>query len=198
MESVTGELFATKGVEYLLVIAYLALLVAGWRLIFPKSKQPGEAHEHYGPLPEGYFFHQGHCWAHPIDQDVVRVGIDDFAQRAIGHPVELVIPTEGTVLKAGEPAWEVQPGNGVYFAMLSPVSGIIVAVNDDVVHSPGLVNSQPYGEGWLIEVQVDSDAYRRNLLSGRLAEHWMELAYEVAPENALDELLASVHLSETT
>ena len=192
-----SELFATKGVEYLLVIAYLAVLVGGWKLVFPKPNPHQEAHEHYGPLPDGYFFHQGHGWVHAVGEGRLRVGIDDFAQKAIGHPVEIMLPTRGTTLMEGEPAWDVHYRDGDCFSMLSPVSGIVVAVNDDVAHSPGLVNTQPYGEGWLLEVRVSSDAYQRNLLSGKLAEHWMELAYEIAPERALDALLAVTHLAET-
>jgi glycine cleavage system H lipoate-binding protein len=186
----TGELFATKGIEYVLVITYLALLVSGFKLVFPKAKGPREKHEHHGPLPAGYFFHQGHAWAHPVDAWKLRVGLDDFAQKAIGHPFELTLPARGTVLNEGEPAWEVQHDHGKHFAMLSPVSGIVVAVNDDVVHSPGLVNTQPYTEGWLLEVQVSSDAYRRNLLSGELAEHWMRRTYELPAEETGAALMA--------
>jgi glycine cleavage system H protein len=192
----TTELFATKGIEYLLVIVYLALLVGGWKLVFPKSQEREEAHEHYGPLPDGYFFHQGHTWAAPVADDRVCVGLDDFAQKAIGHPRALVLPDHGSVLTAGEPAWEVGHADGTSFAMLSPVSGIVTAINDDVVHSPGLVNTQPYGEGWLFEVRVESNCYQRNLLTGELAEHWMELAYAVPPAQALAALLAGAHLAE--
>ena len=198
MEGMTGELFATKGVEYLLVIAYLALLVAGFRLVFPKTKHHHEeAHEHYGPLPEGFFFHQGHGWAQPIDEDRVRVGVDDFAQRAIGLAQRVDLPGKGSMLTEGEPAWEVQHENGEYVAMLSPVSGIVVDVNDDVLQAPGLLNTRPYDDGWLLEVQVASDAYRRNLLSGRLAEEWMDEAHQVPRAQALDQLLTSMHLSGT-
>ena len=195
METMTGDLFATKGIEYLLVIAYLTLLVAGWRLIFPKPKHPEEPHEHYGPLPDGYFFHQGHTWALPVDAERVRVGIDDFAQKAIGLPTQLDLPRRGMVLAEGEPAWEVQRGNGEYVAMLSPISGIVVSVNEDVLHAPGLLNTQPYDDGWLLEVHVDSAAYQRNLLSGRLADDWMEAAHAIPREQALDQLLTSVPLT---
>jgi glycine cleavage system H lipoate-binding protein len=197
METMTGDLFATKGVEYLLVIAYLALLVAGWKLVFPKARTSGPAHRHDGPLPDGYLFHQGHSWAHPTAEGIVRVGIDDFAQHAIGLAARVDLPARGSVLSEGEPAWEVQHGNGDYIAMVSPVTGIVLDVNEDVLHAPGLLNTQPYDEGWLLEVQVASDAYRRNLLSGPLAAAWMAAALAAPREQALDQLLTSVHLSGT-
>jgi glycine cleavage system H protein len=81
--------------------------------------------------------------------------------------------------------------------MLSPVSGIVVDVNDDVLQAPGLLNTRPYDDGWLLEVQVASDAYRRNLLSGRLAEEWMDEAHQAPRAQALDQLLTSMHLSGT-
>lgn len=208
METVTGDLFATKGLEYLLVITYLALLVGCWKLVFPKAKEATPRAEHdsepadppqpHEPLPQGYFFHQGHTWVRPIAEDRVRVGLDDFAQKAIGQPLCVELPPEGEHVEEGEPAFEVQYAHDKYFAMVSPVTGTIVDVNDDVVHAPGLVNARPYDDGWLLEVRVPNSAYERNLLSGKLADHWMDLSYQVPSDHALEELVASEHLSESS
>lgn len=190
----TGELFATKGIEYVLVITYLLLLVGGWKFVFPKSARARTTQEH-GGVPDGYFFHQGHTWAELVDERTVRVGIDDFAQKAIGHASEFVLPTPGTPVNQGEAGWEVRRA-GEYFAMVSPVTGVVTAVNGDVVQSPGLVNAHPYGEGWLVEVHLSNEACLRNLLTGEVAEFWMEQANRVPPEDAIEVLLASEQLSE--
>ena len=191
----TGELFATKGIEYVLVITYLLLLVGCWKFVFPQSKRGGTAREPDDAVPDGYFFHQGHTWAQLVDERTVRVGIDDFAQKAIGHASEFVLPTPGTPVNQGEAGWEVRRA-GEYFAMIAPVTGVVTAVNGDVVQSPGLVNAHPYGEGWLLEVHLSNEACLRNLLTGEVAEFWMDQASRVPLEDAIDVLLASEQLSE--
>lgn len=189
MEGLSGDLFATKGVEYLLVITYLLLLVGGWRLVFPKRPH-ASSRPHERTLRSDLYFHQGHTWAAIQDRRIVRVGIDDFAQHAIGLPVRLTLPPLSSEVVQGEPAIGVRLANGETIPILSPVSGTVVGVNGDVFHSPGIVNTQPYDEGWLMQVRVPSvDAVRRNLLSGELAECWMEQARHIPDDEALDALM---------
>lgn len=189
MEGFTGDLFATKGIEYLLVIGYLLLLTCGWRLVFPKQTKSSHhpaAHE----MPEGFFFHQGHTWAALEHDDVARVGVDDFAQRTLGLPVRFELPEPGTPIHEGETGWTVRRPNGDLIPLFSPVDGVVVAVNEDVVNSPGLVNTQPYDDGWLLKVHlVHPERVFRNLMTGRLAHDWMNMSEEAAPDGALDELL---------
>lgn len=189
MEGLSGDLFATKGLEYLLVITYLLLLVAGWRLVFPKQPQSRvQRREH--TLPDGLYFHQGHTWAALQDRRVVRVGIDDFAQHALGMAVRYTMPPIGSDVSQGEPAIGVRLANGDTIPIVSPVSGVVVAVNADVLQAPGIVNTQPYDEGWLMHVRVPNiDAVRRNLMAGDLAECWIEHARHVPDDEALDELM---------
>lgn len=178
--------FATKGVEYLIAIAFLLLLVGFWRLItrpaaLPAPSAAGRAPAGFRPAPEGWFairdghfFHQGHSWAAPESGRLIRVGMDDFAQKLVGQPGALDLPRPGTALRQGEPAWHVVTDSGSV-AMLSPVDGEVVAINPELEGRPELVCEAPYDDGWLLKVRVsDPGTLRRNLLTGGLARAWME------------------------
>jgi len=181
MESVGVDLFATKGLEYILVIGYLLLLVGCRRMVGPrKGRAPAEAaHPEPAALPsfdlrEDLHYHQGHTWALSEGDGVMRVGIDDFAQKVLGPVSGVILPRVGERLSEGEPGWKVRVGRQS-IPMLSPVGGEVVAWNDDVLGSPGLLNREPYDRGWLLKVKVRSPAAAmRNLLSGNLAQAWSE------------------------
>jgi len=178
MDVTPPDLFATKGIEYLLVIGYLITLVVVWRLFFRESASSAPAREWrvggWFSLPERYCFHQGHSWAIPEDENVVKVGMDDFAHRLLGKPDAVELPVLGTRLMQGERGWAIRVGSTAV-EMLSPVGGDVVGVNYEVVDSPGILCSDPYERGWLLKVQVP---HRRrnesNLLCGTLARAWLE------------------------
>jgi glycine cleavage system H lipoate-binding protein len=184
-----SDLFATKGLEYMLVIAYLVLLVACWRFIFPRRGTAKLADElrpepvsRWFFLPDGFYFHQGHAWAAPDERGVMRVGIDDFARKLLGLSVGVVLPPIGTRLAEGEPGWQLRLADGSDVPMLSPVAGEVVSVNPEVLLQPALMNSEPYDRGWLMKVRVPTPAAaRRNLLTGDLARAWIDGVSEKLP-----------------
>ena len=185
--------FATKGVEYLIAVAFLLLLVGFWKVLsLPAglARQPigrlasaaafRAAPEGWFALRDGHFFHQGHTWATPerpddaASEDIVKVGMDDFAQKLLGEPSSINLPPVGAQLHQGDRAWSVEVDSGSV-AMVSPVDGVVLAVDPEVGDRPELVTSAPYDEGWLMKVRVgDPATFRKNLLSGRLAKAWME------------------------
>lgn len=97
-----------------------------------------------------------HEWAALEEGDRVRVGITDFAQDALGDVVYVEVPEEGTEVKAGEPFGEVESTKSVS-DIYSPVTGTVVEKNAGLSDSPELVNEDPYGQGWLVVIQM-SDA----------------------------------------
>lgn len=108
-----------------------------------------------------------HLWVRPSSGDgVVRIGVTDFAQQALGDVVDLSLPSVGVVVQAGEACGDIESVKSVS-DLVAPVSGEVVGVNDEVAGSPELVNADPYGKGWLFEVSPSSvdallsaDAYR--------------------------------------
>jgi glycine cleavage system H protein len=177
----TVDLFATKGIEYLLVLLFLAGLVLFWRMLQWPGTAPVSAVGRamtaltdWFSVPEGFFYHQGHSWALPEADGVVRVGVDDFARRLLGEPQSLSLPRVGSRVAQGEPGWTVNVG-GRAIPMLSPVHGEVIEVNADVRSSPGLVNGDPYERGWLFKVKASRlGADLNGLLSGRLARAWLD------------------------
>jgi glycine cleavage system H protein len=97
----------------------------------------------------------------------VRVGITDFAQSALGDVVFVQLPDVGAEVTAGESFGEVESTKSVS-DLFAPVSGTVTAVNGDLEGSPQLVNSDPYGAGWLLDVQVSDAADLESAISALL------------------------------
>jgi glycine cleavage system H protein len=83
--------------------------------------------------------------------DSVRVGITDFAQEQLGDIVYVQLPAVGETVTAGEPCGELESTKSVS-ELFAPVSGTVVARNDDLDAEPEQVNSDPYGAGWMLEI----------------------------------------------
>jgi glycine cleavage system H protein len=96
-----------------------------------------------------------HEWVQTLaDGDRLRVGITDYAQGALGDVVFIQLPEEGTTVEAGQPIGEVESTKSVS-DVYAPVSGVVTARNVALDDSPDLVNSDPYGEGWMFELTVE-------------------------------------------
>ncbi|MEB3981339.1 glycine cleavage system protein GcvH [Mycobacterium sp. 663a-19] len=107
-------------------------------------------------IPPDLHYTAEHEWVRRSGEDTARIGITDFAQSALGDVVFVQLPDVGTELTAGESFGEVESTKSVS-DLYAPVSGTVSAVNGDLDGSPQLVNSDPYGAGWLVDVRV-SDA----------------------------------------
>ena len=99
----------------------------------------------------------------------VRVGITDYAQDALGDIVYVQLPDVGASVAAGEAVGELESTKSVS-DVYSPVSGEVVARNDTLDATPELVNTDPYGAGWLFEVAVSGDAATSELLDATAYE----------------------------
>ncbi|WP_448851843.1 glycine cleavage system protein GcvH [Corynebacterium sp. 335C] len=107
-------------------------------------------------LPADYLYSAEHEWVNSSDVnegDVVRVGITHIAAEALGEIVYVELPEVGDETEAGEPCGEVESTKTVS-DIYAPVSGEITAVNEDLADDAGIINSDPYGEGWIYEVRV--------------------------------------------
>lgn len=118
-------------------------------------------------IPPDLHYTAEHEWVRRSGDDVVRVGITDFAQSALGDVVFVQLPDVGAELTAGESFGEVESTKSVS-DLYAPVSGTVSAVNADLEGSPQLVNSDPYGGGWLLDVQVSDVAGLESAISSLL------------------------------
>ena len=99
--------------------------------------------------------------------DIARIGITDFAQSALGDVVFVQLPDVGAEVTAGESFGEVESTKSVS-DLYAPISGTVSAVNGDLEGSPQLVNSDPYGAGWLVDIQVSDVAGLESAISALL------------------------------
>ena len=113
-------------------------------------------------VPEQLRYSTDHEWL-SRDGSRARVGITDYAQDALGDVVFVQLPTVGDAVKAGDTFGEVESTKSVS-DIYAPVSGTVVAVNDALSESPQLVNEDPYGEGWICEIEVSDESQFGDLL----------------------------------
>ena len=113
-------------------------------------------------IPPDLYYTSEHEWVKRVGDDTVRVGITDFAQSSLGDVVFVQLPDAGADVTAGESFGEVESTKSVS-DLYSPLTAKVVAVNGDLEGSPQLVNSDPYGEGWLIELRADAESLEEGL-----------------------------------
>jgi glycine cleavage system H protein len=104
--------------------------------------------------PEDLKYTEEHEWLYVTEGGAVRVGITDYAQDQLGDVVFVELPKVGATVDAGSPLGEVESTKSVS-EIFAPVSGEVVAINAALDDQPELINSDPYGEGWIFEVRLD-------------------------------------------
>jgi len=125
-------------------------------------------------LPGGIFFHSGHTWAKLEPSGVVQVGLDGFARGILGRVDRFELPAKGAQFRQGEPAFAaLQSGKRIEF--VSPVDGVVCAVNQEINADPSGEKKEPYGKGWAFAIRP-SDFVRNldKLRIGRDASAWLE------------------------
>jgi glycine cleavage system H protein len=121
--------------------------------------------------PEDLKYTTDHEWVRVVSDTVVRFGITDYAQDALGDIVYVSLPDVGASLAAGDACGEVESTKSVS-DLFAPVTGAVTARNDALSATPEVVNADPYGEGWMVEVQLADAAQLAELLdSTGYAEH---------------------------
>lgn len=171
------DMYATKGIEYLVVIAYLGMLGGFWFMLnrVGRARRPAIARQpsRWFTVPDGVYLHAGHTWVRP-NGGPVHIGFDDFATRLVGPPERIDLPEVGERVEAGTVGWQITR-QGQLLDVLSPLSGEVVAVNEDMLTDPSRHWSDPYDAGWLMKVRPDHGKKSvRDLVSGERARQWMD------------------------
>jgi len=122
--------------------------------------------------PESYHFHRGHAYATVDYGGRIKVGIDDFGARLVGVVDKVEVPQLGATVEVNGPAWELRR-EGADAEMLSPISGIVTAVNTKALKNPELINLSPYEKGWLYVLEpVKLKTDLKNLLFANEVVEW--------------------------
>jgi glycine cleavage system H protein len=113
-------------------------------------------------IPADLQYTSEHEWVLRTGDTTVRVGITDYAQSALGDVVFVQLPDVGAQLTAGDTFGEVESTKSLS-DLYAPLTAKVVAVNGELEANPELVNSDPYGDGWLVELEADADALASGL-----------------------------------
>ena len=124
-------------------------------------------------FPEDLKFTKEHEWARHEGDGRVRVGITDFAQDGLGDVVYVDIPEIGTEVRAGQPFGEVESTKSVS-DVYSPVTGRVIERNGVLEEQPELVNQQPYGDGWMVAIDVVDASELEGLLDATAYRDFVE------------------------
>ena len=123
-------------------------------------------------IPSHLHYAESHEWVSTEDNGNTRIGISDHAQEALGDLVFVELPVVGDEISQGDPCAvveSVKAASDIY----APVSGLVVAINEDLESDPALINADPYGDGWLFELKLidteeldglkDAEAYEESM-----------------------------------
>jgi len=117
-------------------------------------------------IPDSLRYTKEHEWVQEITPTKFRIGITDFAQAALGDIVYIQLPKTDAVVTANSICGEVESTKSVS-EIYAPISGKVVAINNKLDSNPETINSDPYGDGWIAEIEVLGDKLSETLLSAR-------------------------------
>lgn len=176
------NLFETKGIEYLIIIAFLVLIIPFWMIINKPVKITSRLKRTFGILsasilrvPGGLFYSRNHTWTHLEKSGNAKVGLDDLLLHLTGEVDLNNLKTPGTRVLKGEMLTEVVQ-NGKTLSIVSPISGEIVSTNRMLDEDPALLNEDPYGKGWICKIRPSAWVAETSTchFAGEAAE-WLKL-----------------------
>ncbi|MBU4321509.1 MAG: glycine cleavage system protein GcvH [Nitrospinae bacterium] len=106
--------------------------------------------------PEDLKYHKEHTWVR-VSGKKATIGITDYAQDALGDIVYIDLPETDTTIEANSELAEIESTKATS-SVISPVSGAVTEVNDDLSESPEIINEEPYGKGWIAIIEIDDNS----------------------------------------
>lgn len=173
------NIFETKGMEYLIIIAFLALLIPFSLILNRKVRIRRQFRKAMGILtpgmlriPQGVFFSMNHTWAHLTRSGIAKVGMDDMLLHITGEVSVNCLRKPGDFIKKGEAMSEVTH-DGRMLRIYSPISGKIVGTNELLEESPWKLNEDPFDSGWIYKIKpVDWKAETASCYLAEAATEW--------------------------
>jgi glycine cleavage system H protein len=153
------NIFETKGIEYLAIIAFLILLIPFWLLLNKKGginnqirKASGNLSSNILRIPHGLFFSKNHTWTYLEKSGAARVGLDDLLLHITGEVRLRYYRNPDEMIDKGDLLVEIEQ-KGKILRIFSPISGKIVHTNHFLIENPGILNEDPYGSGWISKIK---------------------------------------------
>jgi len=123
-------------------------------------------------VPEDLYYDEHHSWGR-VDGNVMTVGLTDFAQKLAGEFIHIALPKVGKEVAQGRPMASVESGKWVG-RVWAPASGEVIEVNEKLEEKAGLINSSPYGDGWIARVRLSNPAELGCLAKGEAILPFLE------------------------
>jgi glycine cleavage system H protein len=179
------DIFETKGIEYLIIIAFLIILIPFWIIINKGKTVITHFQKVLGVLtaqilrvPQGLFYSKNHTWAYLEKSGNAKVGLDDFLLQIVGNVNMDNLKNPGTKLKKGELLAEVDQ-NGKRLMIYSPITGEIIRTNDTISENPEIMIEDPYEKGWIYIIKPSNWKTETNTyFLAEEATKWMEKELE--------------------
>jgi glycine cleavage system H protein len=158
------------------------------------AQAPRMQREYGFSIPEGYCFHPGHTWVLREGGENARVGVDSFASNLIGKVDHIDVAGVNRWVRQGQKLLTLKSG-GATFELVSPVEGVVTAVNKDAVDDPYVIGRDPYEKGWIAIVKSpDLAMNQKNLVQGGMVAPWLQnsvtrlngMVAQLAPTMAAD------------
>jgi glycine cleavage system H protein len=153
------NLFETKGIEYIIIIAFLLLIIPFWVMLTRPVKvklKRGAGTEPLGSsiasVPQGIYFSKSHTWAHMMKSGEARLGIGSLLVHLTGIANLRMLKEPGSRLTRGERLFEISMGEKNLF-VVSPISGTVTSQNPALREDPSLLHDDPYGKGWICSIR---------------------------------------------
>jgi len=154
-----SDIFATKGIEYLIIITFLVLLIPFWLILNKQTEISQKIQKALGFLsagilriPQGLFYSKNHTWMFMEKSGSTLVGLDDLLLHITGEVKFNNHKNRGEMIRKGDLLTEIDQ-NGKLLRILSPISGKIININDTINENPGILNEDPYGKGWIYKIK---------------------------------------------
>lgn len=122
--------------------------------------------------PENLKYHKEHTWVR-VSGKRATVGITDHAQEALGDIVYIDLPEVDSTVEANSELAEIESTKATS-SVISPVSGTVIEVNEDLAESPEIINEEPYGKGWIAVIEMDNESELDELMDASEYENYLE------------------------
>jgi glycine cleavage system H protein len=186
MEGFTyNDIFDTKGIEYIIIIAFLFLLIPFWIILNKGAIIKAELQKALQVLtagilrvPQGYFFSRNHTWAYLEKSGNAKIGMDDFLVQITGELKILNLKKPGDAVSKGDILTEISQ-NGKLLKIYSPLTGLVLNTNPLVLKNPGILNQDPYENGWIYDIRPSK--WMKEMSNSYLADkatEWLRLELE--------------------
>jgi len=154
-----SNIFETKGIEYIAILAFFAILIPFWLILNKQVKGKKRVQKLLGTLspatlriPQGLFFSKNHTWTHLERSGSAKVGLDDLLTHVTGEVKVINHAEPGTIIRKGELLAEIDH-QGKHLSILSPISGKVESTNTLLVDEPETLNEDPFRRGWIYQIK---------------------------------------------